>query len=549
MDDAQWRGRVDGHCFYLWHSSLCLLHADYISLGVNDQPWRKAQHLCFHPADALAPLHVYHLHSPSPGKKNPKQDRRLSKKAREIILSTICHHALQQHRSGAAQPAVEDLQYTEESTWPSLLLTGDFNNTASQWRHFLSNLVPEGILNHAQLVWSTMLRKRKHGDHIIAINCEAYQEEGPDWTTFSDSHDVVLAPVRLRAMTTISSGTDDDLGPTEDRSAAQPALESMGHNPTKAVSSAELTQVMVERAPTEDPDVAQHVPEIAECIPAETLNAPRQNTPMYTQFVKNLADLEPTNAEDDGRRKTFNVITSLEQMLQMYMFRDVVNKSVPGHWAEEASDLVQRLEWVLALLSDRRRAWCSQPDAIFSDDDIKGIMNSWRNFPRLWMDPNKFASYQALVGTKKHNVLKSRFSSMKFQLLGNAALVDYIIRFNLCGAVQPEALCAFCKKWANYTNSDEHKKAKQMSEEREPGHMRRAKQIWILQQRIGRGQWIAQWVDERWSNRLSLSTSDQEIYDDYVSGRIHKSLREVLATPAKPRYAGAGCLIANSCSR
>ena len=136
------------------------------------------------------------------------------------------------------------------------------------------------------------------------------------------------------------------------------------------------------------------------------------------------------------------------------MFRDVVNKPVPGHWAEEASDLVQRLEWVLALLSDRRRAWCSQPDAIFSDDDIKGIMNSWRNFPRLWMDPNKFASYEALVGPKKHNVLKSRFSSMKFQLLGNAALVDYIIRFNLCGAVQPEALCAFCKQWANYFNSD-----------------------------------------------------------------------------------------------
>jgi hypothetical protein len=138
---------------------------------------------------------------------------------------------------------------------------------------------------------------------------------------------------------------------------------------------------------------------------------------------------------------------------------------------------------------------------------------------------------------------------MKFQLLGNAALVDYIIRFNLCGAVQPTALCAFCNKWADYTNSDDHKKAKQMSEERERGHMRRAKQIWILKQALVRGQWIAQWADERWSNRLSLSTSDQEIYDDYVSGRIHKSLREVLATPAKPRYAGAGSLIANSCSR
>ena len=91
------------------------------------------------------------------------------------------------------------------------------------------------------------------------------------------------------------------------------------------------------------------------------------------------------------------------------------------------------------------------------------------------MDPNSFASYEALVGPKKHNVLKSRFSSMKFQLLGNAALVDYIIRFNLCGAVQPTALCAFCNKWANYTNSDDHKKAKKLSEARELGYVRKRK--------------------------------------------------------------------------
>ena len=30
IDDAQWQGRVDGHCFYLWNSLLGLQHADYI---------------------------------------------------------------------------------------------------------------------------------------------------------------------------------------------------------------------------------------------------------------------------------------------------------------------------------------------------------------------------------------------------------------------------------------------------------------------------------------------------------------------------------------
>ena len=176
---------------------------------------------------------------------------------------------------------------------------------------------------------------------------------------------------------------------------------------------------------------------------------------------------------------------------------------------------------MLALLSDRQQnhveknAGAVQPDAIFSDDDMKEIMNSWRNSPSLWMDPKNIAALDRLQHSRKHDFVKKRFSTMKFQLLGNAALVDYIIRFNLCGAVQPTALCAFCHKWADYTNSDDHRKANKMSEARQLGYVRKGKQIWILKQAIVRGHWIAQWVDWSWSNRLSLSTSDQEIYDDY----------------------------------
>ena len=65
-----WLGQQDNHCMYVWQRSLKLVFADHISLGVESQPWRKSQYFRFHPEDAEWPLHLYHAHCPSPGKKN-----------------------------------------------------------------------------------------------------------------------------------------------------------------------------------------------------------------------------------------------------------------------------------------------------------------------------------------------------------------------------------------------------------------------------------------------------------------------------------------------
>ena len=57
----------------------------------------------------------------------------------------------------------------------------------------------------------------------------------------------------------------------------------------------------------------------------------------------------------------------------------------------------------------------------------------------------------SLHGSKRHDVLKGRFGAMKFQPLANEALVGYIIRFNLRGAVQPAALRVFIQTWKECT--------------------------------------------------------------------------------------------------
>ena len=124
-------------------------------------------------------------------------------------------------------------------------------------------------------------------------------------------------------------------------------------------------------------------------------------------------------------------------------------------------------------------------------------MNSWRLNPEKWMHPDNLARLKDMSGNAPHDFLNFRFGAMKFQLLGNEALVDHLIRFNLCGAVQPAMVENFCTSWRAYTHTEQYLKAKTASMKQEPGHVRRAKRIWYLKQKISRATWIAEWIDER----------------------------------------------------
>ena len=79
----QWRARLDAHHIYMYQETLNCVKEDYVSLEVPDQPWRRIQYFVFLPPGCDLPLHVYHCHCPSSGKKKKNgPDRRFGKHAR-----------------------------------------------------------------------------------------------------------------------------------------------------------------------------------------------------------------------------------------------------------------------------------------------------------------------------------------------------------------------------------------------------------------------------------------------------------------------------------
>ena len=49
-------------------------------------------------------------------------------------------------------------------------------------------------------------------------------------------------------------------------------------------------------------------------------------------------------------------IKALDELERTFMFCNVLEKPVPGHWGEDSPKLVQRLEWVLEVLQEQRHA-------------------------------------------------------------------------------------------------------------------------------------------------------------------------------------------------
>ena len=580
-----WLGRQDGHCMYISHRSLNLVLADYISLGVESQPWRKSQYFCFHPQDAEWPLHVYHAHCPSPGKKKPgKQDRRFGETQRKTVVKTVWRHALQRH-------ALQQQDGVEQPAFPAVLVTGDWNLPPFQWRSFLHKILPEKVAEKVQVVQSTSLGNCKHGDLTISINCQAFQEETADWTTFSDAHDVVIAPVRLLGLQELlppgrveqpaAQAPLEDFSPgrsaeqpdrqteneSEHNSAARdtavlPAMRLASYGPTASTGGLHADHQIstskdddggesAEQPARQAVNASDHQEQPEVHVLAENLDVPLSGTPLYAQMVDNLASVDDDAADSEA----------LADFERTFMFGNIMGKPVPGHWDQSVPNRMVRLEWVLELLQERRNAHmhrlgerndprlsAAQPDFVFSDNDMREIMNDWVRRPEMWMRPDSFSALEHLRSeTERHDFVKSRYSVMKFQLLGNQALVDYIIRFNLCGAVQPVALQEFCHLWEKETRTEEHKKAQELSQKQAPGHIRRAKKIWILKQKIQRATWIVDWVDESWNNWYKLSPSDKDLY--YSHTQLRDELKDTLRNPAAPRNPGVASHIAAGISR
>ena len=176
----------------------------------------------------------------------------------------------------------------------------------NEWKAHFQRGVPDHVRLNIQIAYSTVKHPNHHGDVTIAINCDAFQEEAPAWTTFSDAHRVVIAPVRLLATQSITlaaprlaSAEQPASKVTDMRQLHAPSPADSSHRATSTAASAEQPASeerqrhaaspadLLDRAASTAASAEQPVSEDA--IPAANLDVPLSTTPLYAQMVDNLA--------------------------------------------------------------------------------------------------------------------------------------------------------------------------------------------------------------------------------------------------------------------
>jgi len=167
-------------------------------------------------------------------------------------------------------------------------------------------------------------------------------------------------------------------------------------------------------------------------------------------------------------------------------------------------------------------------------------MNSWRHQPETWMQKQSLQIVNE-IGTPQayHQALKSKFSTMLFELFGNKALVELFIRFPICSAEQPAWLLKdFVGAWENFRDTPEASRARESSPKNETGEARLSKQIYKSRQRQKRAQWVADWVADDWNNWYQLSQADQTLWIEHNDGTIGRQIADLRAQQ-QPRFPGA----------
>ena len=179
---ALWASKTDGHYIFVWNSrALELDDYAYISCGIADHPWRKAQYLRFRPADSgrnERPVHVMHNHSPSTSR------CKLTSACRQLIFKNLWGYVM---------------KLTNEPQ-PVCIFGGDFNCNPSQWAQFIGKDARQMSMGDVRLCGSCG-QPPHDGDRAGVFNAEARQVDSRwgkrypranELPPFTDCHDVVM---------------------------------------------------------------------------------------------------------------------------------------------------------------------------------------------------------------------------------------------------------------------------------------------------------------------------------------------------------------------
>ena len=261
---------------------------------------------------------------------------------------------------------------------------------------------------------------------------------------------------------------------------------------------------------------------------APSLIVPTHETPRLRALFQTLA-----STDDDYLLATLADLTVFGKL-----------KFNPSHVSAEQPDRAQgepyalalRFEYFLEVTDEQRQSyirklwsredhrvatWEKCATLIFTETDMKDIMNSWKRSPATW-SKNPHAQ-------RRHNACHSSFQSMLFQLMGCKALVSMFIKYPISSAQQPAALLRdFAVNWRTWRESEERKAVQQMYKKKELDDPTRrlGTQIKNLRREQQIGAEMQRRIERYWDSWYYMTDNQKRIQKEFYNGTIANKIRE-----------------------
>ena len=172
---------------------------------------------------------------------------------------------------------------------------------------------------------------------------------------------------------------------------------------------------------------------------------------------------------------------------------------------------------------------------------MKTIINTWRDDVDSYMKEDKVRQLKAMKPQGAHKLKKSVYSTYSFHVSGCKWLMKQFLKFPLVydptqapsSSSERPAWNQLLSQLEEHKNSDEYRKAVEDSQRKGDDHVRLSHAIWWARHDHEKGKNISfQILHERlkWE---SLRSGDQELAEDYESGRSAKRLQELFEEKEK----------------
>ena len=87
-----------------------------------------------------------------------------------------------------------------------------------------------------------------------------------------------------------------------------------------------------------------------------------------------------------------------------------------------------RVEILIWITQQKRRAWINSPDDILSADDAQSLLATWKADHNSWMKQSSQQRWRTLAQRERHEFERKRFKAFLFQMCGSCHLVKFWLR-------------------------------------------------------------------------------------------------------------------------